>query len=292
MSTKISWTDETWNPVSGCSHVSEGCRNCYAERLSRRFKYTAKPWTAQNAAENVVLHPERLDAPRHWKTPRRVFVNSMSDLFHENVPFEFVGDVFLMMRKCHQHIFQVLTKRPERMLKFLDASVFSAAAYPNVWLGVSCEDQRTADERIPLLLQTPAAVRFLSCEPLLGEIDLTKQDGEIGDRENWVLAQAAGEPRHLWACRKCEGTRYFQTDPYPIWCDSCKGTGVGISWVIVGGESGHGFRPMREDWARSIRDQCVAANVPLWFKQHSALRSETNPLLDGVEWHQMPEVKA
>lgn len=262
--TKISWTNQTWNPVTGCSHVSEGCRHCYAETLSLRYKYTNKPWTAQNAAENVVLHPERLDQPLHWRQPRMVFVNSMSDLFHELVPFEFIGKVFYVMSKASKHTFQVLTKRPERMLEFyawMQASstsheIYREGDFPNVWLGVSCEDQRTANERIPLLLETPAAVRFLSCEPLLGEINL----GLYGTVPKTVSPQ------------------YRLT--YQM-----------LDWVIAGGESGPNFRKMDLDWARSLRDQCVNANVPFFYKQNSAYRSEQDTLLDGVEWHQFPKVE-
>src|SRR3990167_3183573 len=191
--TTIEWTDATWNPVTGCTHVSEGCRNCYAERVL--------PRTGQSF-NKVVCHPDRLDAPLHWRKPSRIFVNSLSDLFHEDVPDEFIGKVFSRMNSSRQHIFQVLTKRPERMLQWFSRcgnggglgwithnNTEPAKAYrgtgivlatsdrwpiPNVWLGISCEDQKTADERIPLLLQTPAAVRFISAEPLLGPIDLTE----------------------------------------------------------------------------------------------------------------------
>lgn len=261
--TKISWTDKTWNPVSGCSHVSEGCRNCYAERLSLRYGYTKKPWTAQNASENVVLHPERLEQPLHWRKPCRVFVNSMSDLFHEQVPDEFIAKVFEIMMRSQKHTFQILTKRPWRMLEW--SKKYINLAVPNVWLGVSVEDQRAADERIPLLLQTPAAVRFLSCEPLLGEIDL--ENVIFGEDAEAVALDVLGG---VWVPR----------EPAPI--------SNTVDWVIVGGESGPHFRPMDLDWARSIRDKCVAAGVPLWFKQSSGFRSEMNPTLDGKEWHQFP----
>ena len=203
--TGIEWTDETWNPISGCSRVSPGCEHCYAERMDHRLRGVAgeewRPWTAPNAAYNVRLYPERLEAPLRWRKPRRVFVNSMSDLFHEEVPDEYIDRVFAVMALCPEHVFQVLTKRPERMRDYLSESprVPTSTEYrvdeamdgicgergwhspglqawplPNVWLGVSVEDQRRADERIPLLLETPAAVHFLSCEPLLGPIDLSK----------------------------------------------------------------------------------------------------------------------
>lgn len=193
--TKIEWTRYTWNPVTGCSKVSTGCENCYAERISHRFGWTSKPWTAAYTAENVKLHPDRLDIPLKWKKPRMIFVNSMSDLFHEQVPFEFIDRVFAAMALAKQHIFQVLTKRPDRMKAYIlsrtqannregiaawtgTGLVYPAQVgndrranempwpLPNVWLGVTVEDQRRADERIPLLLDVPASIRFLSCEPL------------------------------------------------------------------------------------------------------------------------------
>ena len=177
MGTSIEWTDESWNPVTGCSHVSEGCRNCYAERLALRKLQpydTGLPWTKQNAKVNVKLHPERLGRPLRWRKPRRVFVNSMSDLFHERVPVEFIDRVFASMALCPRHTFQILTKRPVRMLAYVHLRQYwSEMALPNVHRGVSVENQETADERIPLLLKTPASVRFVSAEPLLGPIDLS-----------------------------------------------------------------------------------------------------------------------
>ncbi len=211
---KIEWTDKTWNPVTGCTKVSQGCKNCYAERIHERFN-------GQGSFKKVLAHPERLDQPLKWKKPFKIFVNSMSDLFHEDVPFEFIMEVLFVIRKCPQHTFQILTKRPQRMLDFFTKYAECGAGH-NIWLGVSVEDQATADERIPLLLQVPAAVRFLSCEPLLWAIDL-----------------------HIdW-----------------LWCYSH------INWIIAGGESGPGARPMHPDWAISIRDQCQVAGVPFFFKQ-------------------------
>ncbi len=224
---KIEWTrgddgslGATWNPVTGCTRVSEGCRNCYMARVLPR--HGQDPWT-------VVLHPDRLDAPLHWRKPRRIFVNSLSDLFHEDVPDEFIADIFSVMARCQQHTFQVLTKRPARMREFCSreahwwgnkADIASKPYYnkplPNVWLGVSCEDKKTL-QRMDELRKTPAVIRFVSLEPLLenlGTIDLTD-----------------------------------------------------IDWVIAGGESGPGARPMHPDWARSLRDQCQAASVPFFFKQ-------------------------
>jgi len=163
MATLISWTDETWNPVTGCSKVSEGCRYCYAEGLSLRFGWSKKPWTAANAAENVIEHPERLGKPLTWKNPSRVFVNSMSDLWHPQVSDKFIDRIFEVMRSTPQHTYQLLTKRPERAALWRNWPA-------NVWAGTTVEDQRVA-LRIDWLRATPAAVKFLSCEPLIGRID-------------------------------------------------------------------------------------------------------------------------
>lgn len=245
--TNIGWTDVSWNPVTGCSHVSEGCRNCYAETLSLRRGWSKKPWTHQNAAENVVLHPERLTAPLSWRKPRMVFVNSMSDLFHKQVPFNFVAQVFDVMAdaRASDHIFQVLTKRPARMRKFFvwlaehwdgnspaNVTIEVCGHLPNVWLGVSAESQDRFDKRAEVLGSIPAAVRFVSLEPLLGPIDC----GNAFD---------APPPK----------------SPYGP-----------VGWVIVGGETGPGHRPMDIDWLHSIVLQCVNAHVPVFVKQASAPR--------------------
>lgn len=240
--TTISWTDKTWNPTTGCDHVSRGCDNCYAERIATRFK---QPFIGA-----VSLHHERLDAPLHWRKPRRVFVNSVSDLFHPDVPDGFIGSVWNVMALTPRHSYQILTKRPQRMAKLLqkwaadgwmwrrDDMVWCGpipGPLPNVQLGVSVEDQTYADLRIPWLRRTPAALRFLSCEPLLGPIDLSR-------------ALADWTPEHDF-----QGGR-------PV------GDGK-VGWVIVGGESGPKARPMHPAWARTIRDQAVAADVPFHFKQ-------------------------
>lgn len=285
MSTGISWTDEVWNPTTGCSKVSSGCKNCYAETLAPRLAamgqkgYTALPWTVGNAAENVHLHPERLEKPLHWKKPRRVFVNSMSDLFHELVPDEFIRDAWRVMRDARQHTFQILTKRPERMAAWLEDNVYGPAEYgdwtlsemgggmvKNVWLGTSVENQEAADERIPHLLACPATVRFLSCEPLIGPIDLKKFYPSASDSGFETIALSST----LYG-----GQRLRLVD-----------------WVIVGGESGRGFREMNLDWARSIRDQCRNSDAAFFFKQSSSIRPETGALLDGEEWRQFPKEEA
>lgn len=258
--TGIEWTEATWNPVTGCTKVSQGCKNCYALRDWARM--SANPKTVYYGREftDVQRHPERLDQPLRWSKPRLIFVNSMSDLFHESVPDDFIEQVFGVMALAKQHTFQILTKRPDRARQWLSkatmavndrdpsalVSFFPQLAgcianpeahhtfpLPNVWLGVSVEDQAAADERIPLLLQTPAAVRWISAEPLLGPIDLT----------SIKRTNADGYMRPL------DGR--FRT----------------LDWVVVGGESGPNARPMSIRWARSLRDQCESSSVPFLFKQ-------------------------
>lgn len=245
--TRIEWTEATWNPVTGCSKVSHGCKHCYAERDWVRLSaprptpnlYTGRTFT------DVRCHPERLDQPLRWTRPRRIFVNSMSDLFHPDVPDSFIRQIFGVMATEAQHTFQVLTKRAARMRDLLDRwrndgtfHYHEGMAPANVWLGVSVEDQETADERIPLLLQTPAAVRWISAEPLLGPISFRWA--------SWVNAEAMhrkhGSHSHLDGLRD-------------------------IDWVVAGGESGPTARPMHPNWARALRDQCAAAGVPFLFKQ-------------------------
>jgi protein gp37 len=231
LGTKIRWTNETWNPTTGCSRVSAGCKHCYAETLSLRFGWSQKPWTARNAHDNVKLHPERLQKPYTWRKPRRVFVNSMSDLFHPLIPDDYIAQVFKVMSDLPQHTFQILTKRPER------AATWLGPWTPNIWMGTSVEHSKVMN-RIDALRKCQATVRFLSAEPLLGpltNLDLT-----------------------------------------------------GIQWVIVGGESGPGHRPMNHDWAREIRDACTAAGVAFFFKQDSGPRTEMRPWLDGQGWEQFP----
>lgn len=241
--TKIEWATHQWNPVTGCSKVSQGCKHCYAEREWPRLAAPrAKPniYTGR-AFTDVMCHPEKLDIPLGWTKPRRIFVNSMSDLFHESVPDSFIIDVFNVMHDAKQHTFQVLTKRPERMRDFLIGTSgcgMGGELMPNVWLGVSVEDQTTADERIPVLLQIPAAVRWISAEPLLGPIDLFCK------------------PSYIWkAAHKEHGPYGPISERWPI------------HWIVVGGESGPQARPMDPDWVRLLRDQCQYAGVPFFFKQ-------------------------
>ena len=229
---KIEWTDATWNPVTGCNKVSPGCKLCYAERLAKRLKATGMPKYRNGFA--VTLHPDVLEAPLRWRKPRTIFVNSMSDLFHHQVPDQFVRDVFSVMEQAHWHRYQVLTKRPERMAD-LNAEL---PWPPQIWLGVSVESQRYL-HRIDLLRESGAVIKFLSLEPLLGPLpDLNFE---------------------------------------------------GIDWVIAGGESGPGARPMEADWAREIRDQCVEAGVPFHFKQWGGIfKKRHGRELDGRTWDEMP----
>jgi len=296
-STNIEWTDEVWNPITGCSKVSQGCKNCYAERVFPR-PYPGRAFT------DIRLHAERLDAPLHWRKPRRVFVNSMSDLFHDDVPDEFIDQIFAVMALAPQHTFQVLTKRAERMSAYLsaarahpvgmaalDKTLCSVAAnpksqvgagcmlqgdiphlkvwpLPNVWLGVSVEDQETADYRIPLLLRTPAAVRWISAEPLLGPVDLGK----------W-----------LWSC--CGNTTTggeYMGQREEVCCNRPEPRDL-LDWVVAGGESGPHARPMHPDWLRLLRDQCESAGVSFFFKQWGEWAPNIGAV-DGWQINDDPEI--
>jgi len=266
---RIEWTDATWNPMTGCSKASPGCSRCFAERLSLRHGWSAKPWLPAHAAENLRWHPDRLALPLRWRRPRRIFVNSMSDLFHEAAPDAWRDAVFgaivatWLLGRRHQ--FQILTKRAEAMATYFAADgqallarwakaaapLLAAIAprtchwdsmpwpLPTVWLGVSVENARWARARLPHLVAAPAAVRFVSAEPLLGPVDLAP----------WLS---------------------------------------GLDWVIVGGESGPRARPMDLDWVRAIRDQCLGAGVPFFFKQMGGLRPGGDAVLDGEVWRQWP----
>jgi protein gp37 len=229
---KIEWTDATWNPVTGCSKVSPGCVNCYAERLSLRLQAMGVP--KYRDGFEVRIHPEALELPLHWAKPQTIFVNSMSDLFHQEVPEEYIQAVFRVMRQAHWHKFQLLTKRDERLAEVAPRLEWA----DNIWVGVSVENQKYV-RRIDNLRRTPAGKKFLSLEPLLGPL---------------------------------EGLRL-----------------EGIDWVITGGESGPGARPVDPAWVRSIRDQCIAQDVPFFFKQWGGpVKKATGRLLDGRTWDQMP----
>src|SRR5438105_2004044 len=220
LNSKIEWTDATWNPIRGCTKISPGCTHCYAETFAERFR--GVPGHPYEQGFDLKLIPEKLNEPLRWRNPKRVFVNSMSDLFHEGVSEDYIASVARVMQQASWHTFQVLTKRSERMRDLLSGALRFAAELPNVWWGVSVEDRRHGLPRIDHLRAAPAAVRFLSIEPLLEDLGELNLDG--------------------------------------------------IHWVIVGGESGPGARPMNPDWARSIRDQCADASVPFFFKQWGGVR--------------------
>jgi protein gp37 len=234
--TAIEWTNATWNPVTGCTKIGPGCDNCYAERLAERFR--GVKGHAYETGFDLTLRPERLKQPLKWRRPRMIFVNSMSDLFHKNIPGEFIDRVFDTMEEATQHTFQVLTKRSSLMRRYANRRYADRNAPDHIWLGTSVENA-TKRSRIDHLRQTNAAVRFLSIEPLIGpisELDLQ-----------------------------------------------------GIHWVIVGGESGPRARPIEEEWVQSIRDQCLAAHVPFFFKQWGGLRPKSGGrMLNGREWDEWP----
>lgn len=233
--TKIEWTEATWNPVTGCTKTSPGCANCYAERMTRRLKAMGQP--NYKKGFKVATHPAMLDYPLGWRKPRMVFVNSMGDLFHEDVPKTFIQSVFKVMEKAHWHTYQVLTKRAERLF-----DMALELPWPNnLWMGVTVEDREHL-YRIDSLRTTKAKVKFISFEPLLGKI------GKVN-----------------------------LTD---------------IDWAIVGGESGPGARPMKPEWARDLRDQCIRAKVPFFFKQWGGFnKKKAGKILDGKIWMRMPETQ-
>jgi len=297
---KIEWTEATWNVITGCSMVSPACTNCYAMRLAgtrlqhhpsraglTRMTDRGPVWTGE-----VRFNEDWLTQPLKWKKPRKIFVCAHADLFHENVPDEWIDKIFAVMALCPQHTFQVLTKRPERMREYmlptgdipilgrlpLERVHFAAQSeeepweslqqygnlyslycsvpwpLPNVWLGVTVENQEMADKRIPVLIDTPAAVRWVSAEPLLGPIDLCQQQD--------------GLPVNAWL----------------TWLD-------GLDWIVAGGESGPHARPMHPDWVRSIRDQCAATEVPFLFKQWGEFTSIYDRDEDDPDWKRCGEIQ-
>lgn len=297
--TKIEWTDATWNPVTGCTPCSLGCDHCYAAAMAARF-----PKIHDNGADpldtgdfplpfsRLQFHPERLEQPLHWRRPRRVFVCSMGDLFHEDAPDEWICAVLDVIRACHArgygHTFQILTKRPERMRDICRRLVFDPRGYGrvclddvgfslfplrgsgglrNVWLGVTVCNQNEADAKIPVLLDTPAVLRFVSIEPMLGPVDL---------RQEWFCG--------FEACRDHSKAPCDHPD-----CESRR-----LRWVICGGETGPGARALNADWVRSVRDQCVTAGVPFFFKGRGTATTPksccTYRRLDGREWSEIPAV--
>jgi protein gp37 len=231
---KIEWTESTWNPITGCTKISAGCLNCYAERMAKRLKAMGQE-NYRNGFKPT-CHPHVLEMPLRWKKPQMIFVNSMSDLFHEQVPEEFILDIFDVMNRASQHQFQILTKRAERLLKLAPSLRWAE----NIWMGVTVE---SADykERIDCLRYTSVKIKFLSLEPLLGDLGQLDLSG--------------------------------------------------IDWVIVGGESGPGARPVQIEWVRNIRKQCVSKDIPFFFKQWGGVnKKKAGRTLDGRTWNQMPVV--
>ena len=279
---KIEWTDATWNPVTGCTKVSPGCAYCYAEKITER---------RGEDFSKVMLHPERLEQPLHWRKPRMVFTCSMADLFHDDVPDWFIMEVFQVMASARQHTFQVLTKRPQRMVAWMMGCsvpfpvphLFPAWPLPNVWLGVSVENQRWAAERILHLLDVPARVRFLSCEPLLGPLNLRTWLPHL----QWVIVGGeSGGPvlRRLvkpCICRASEPTNRHEPGSDARWpgasiCQDCNGTGWEPKAAAL-------------SWVQSIRIQCQESCAPFFFKQWGGPRPTSGGrLLDGRTWNEMP----
>jgi protein gp37 len=232
----IEWTDTTWNPVTGCTKISAGCDNCYAERFAERFRgVKGHPF---ETGFDLTLRPERLKQPLDWKRPRMIFVNSMSDLFHKKIPQAFVSSVFDTMEKADWHTYQILTKRSSLMQRFINSRYQCRPAPPHLWFGVSVENAQ-ATSRIAHLRKANATLRFLSIEPLIAPVGRLDLDD--------------------------------------------------IAWVIVGGESGWGARPMKTEWALDVRDQCVDAGVPFFFKQWGGRSPKAaGRLLEGREWNEFP----
>lgn len=310
MQSKIEWTQHTWNPVTGCSKISEGCQNCYAESMARRFG-------GENGFK-VTLHPNKLDVPLYRKKSTTYFVCSMADLFHDNVPFEFIDAIFTTMALTPQHTYQVLTKRPERMreyFKTFDGPKLEKIAqlmlvrnlefgsysnihwesknknpklnnFPlgNVWLGVTAENQKEANHRIPILLDTPAALRFVSIEPMLEEVNLEMIiDVNSNDRFRTVYSSLSGK-KTLWDTTNLLAEEIIRK----------------LDWVICGGESGQRARPLNHLWVKSLQEQCTNANVPFFFKQWGEFtckngemvrvgKKEAGHLIDGQEYREMPK---
>lgn len=285
MATNISWTNETWNPIVGCSKISAGCQKCYAAEAAKsaRLQQFTQYKDVKNWDGTTVFVDSQLLKPLGWKKSKKIFVCSMSDLFHENTPDEWISKVFAVMALCPQHTFQVLTKRPDRMFEYFQNCPWSRIAsclefipnvavseiakalilvrnirdkktqfLPNAWIGVSVENQKAADDRIPLLKQVPAAVRFLSCEPLLGLVDLRS---------------------HLGLCTGCQSCE-FQ--------GGHRLTESKIFWAILGGESGPGSRPCDVEWMRSIVRQCNQAGVAVFVKQLGSNVVQQHPYIEGV----------
>jgi len=263
--TKIEWAEEVWNPITGCTKISEGCKHCYAERFAKRMR--GRFGYSEENPFQITFHRDRISQPTRWRKPRKVFVCSMGDLFHESVPFEWIDEVMYFISLGWWHTFLILTKRPHRMREYFSKQskkrIYKIPT--NVWLGVSVENQQRAEERIPDLLRTGDELtkRFVSIEPMLGPIDLKmiKADGFVVNALSGMYG--AFSPIHPFD-RK-------------------------LNWVIVGGESGPNARPIQPDWIRKIRDQCLRTNIPFFFKQWGGKNKKKNGrLLDGRTWEEFP----
>ena len=309
---KIEWTEQTWNPIIGCSKISQGCKNCYAETMAHRLAHMRMnqnehlpeyenviDWKTKGWNGKTHFVESALDKPLNRKKPTMYFVCSMGDLFHESVPFEWIDKVIDVIRWTKQHTFQILTKRPERMKEYFNNHVpnkylmDNGNYLDNLWIGVTAENQQQANKRIPLLLQIPAKVRFVSIEPMLSEVEIS----------SWLYPEFIISTVET-SLDDSSQSKVLQND---------------IHWVICGGESGHNARPMHPDWVRSLRDQCKDANVPFFFKQwgkycmveqlpddiydlidlsymgegiyYNFGKKKAGSLLDGKEYKQYPKIK-
>jgi protein gp37 len=256
--TKIEWADATWNPITGCTKISPGCQNCYAERMSKRL--AGRCGYPAEEPFKVTIHPDKIDEPLKWKKPRRVFVCSMSDLFHKEVPMSIITYVLRMARSCEGHTFMILTKRPARMKEAIREMVsWGMWPVPNIWLGVTAENQEQADKRIPILLDTPAAVRFVSVEPMLGPVTFRWAKWQK------IKTEPGSVNNHLDGLRR-------------------------LDWIICGAESGQKARPMQREWALELMRQCQEAGVPFFYKQgpdDNGIICKM-PVLDGRVWSEFP----
>lgn len=283
MPTKIGWTDETWNFVSGCTKVSAGCDNCYAEELAERYRGSP----AYPNGFDVTLRLHKLDAPLRWKRPRMIFVNSMSDIFHKDIPDEVLKDGWDVMEQADHHIYQVLTKRPHRMVKKVQE--LGLGLPPHIWLGVSAENQEMYDSRVAALAALPSSIRFISAEPLLGPLDLGLNRTSLTEH-GWYY-------RHGLGCFSrdciespdgaCKGT--LLPGGFPPLDGSKEAPAPICNWVIVGGESGNRRRPMDVGWVRSLRDQCQVVGVPFYYKQGNNRYPGRDREIDGATWDEFPD---
>lgn len=271
MPTKIEYVTESWNPVTGCTPVSEGCTHCYARRMAQRLK--GRFGYPEDEPFRVTLHPDKLDQPLKWKKPRHIFVVSMGDLFHEAIPDHEINSIFLTMVDADWHTYLILTKRPARMADFVSIGTGWRSEMPHVWLGVTAENQQRADERIPILLQIPAAKRFVSIEPMLGPVDLTAvnvatRHKPLGKSEPFNINALTGD-----YCFGDDGDYEFGK----------------LDWVVAGCESGPRRRPAKKSWFLDLKNQCVYAGVPFFLKQMAQGSQVVKmPYLDGKQWNQRP----